>query len=124
MIKFVMCLHRHPDLSREQFQDYWRNSHAPLFMSFADTFRAKKYIQDHTLDTPLNQGLQESRGMLEPYDGVAEVWFESEEDLVEAMSSPEGQRVSAILLEDENKFVDHARSTAFIAVEHEVERAS
>ena len=119
MIKFVMCLTRHPDLTREQFQDYWQHQHGPLFMSFAEIFRAKRYVQDLTLDTPINDLLRESRGMKPAYDGVAEVWFESVEDLVEAMSSPEGQEVSATLLEDENKFVDHANSTAFIAVEKE-----
>ena len=58
--------------------------------------------------------------MLPEYDGVAEVWFESEEDLVEAMSSPEGQRLSAALLEDEATFVDHSKSSAFIVREHEL----
>ena len=53
MIKFVMCLHRHPDLTREQFQHHWRQNHGPLFMKFADAYRAKKYVQDHTIDTPL-----------------------------------------------------------------------
>ena len=52
--------------------------------------RAKKYIQSHTIDTPLNDGLKESRGMQLAYDGVAEVWFESEEDLMAAMSSEAG----------------------------------
>lgn len=89
-------------------------------MKFADTYRAKRYVQDHTIDTPLNEIIRGSRGMAQAYDGVAEVWFESEKELIEAMSSPEGQKVSAILLEDESKFVDHARSTAFIAEEHEL----
>jgi uncharacterized protein (TIGR02118 family) len=107
-------------MTRNQFQDYWLKNHAPLFQKFADTYRAKRYVQCHTLDTPLNDGIRESRGMAEPYDGVAEVWFESEEELMEAMSSPDGQKVSAILLEDEGKFIDHSKSTAFIAVEHEL----
>nr|NIO61062.1 EthD family reductase [Gammaproteobacteria bacterium]NIT40021.1 EthD family reductase [Gammaproteobacteria bacterium] len=72
----------------------------------------------HTVDTPLNDNIRASRGMAQEYDGVAEVWFESEEELIEAMSSPEGQKLSAILLEDEVKFIDHAKSTAFITVEH------
>ena len=120
MIKFIMCCTRHPSMSRAEFQDYWLNRHAPLFQKFADTYRAKKYIQCHTLDTPLNENLQESRGMRDAYDGVAEVWFESEQDLVEAMSSPEGQQVSEILLQDESNFLDHSKSTAFIAQEHSV----
>ena len=119
MIKFVMCITRHPDLSREQFLDYWKNQHGPFFMQNAATMRAKKYRQCHTIDSPLNDGLRESRGMMAEYDGVAEVWFESEADLMQAMSSPEGQQLAAALQQDENTFIDHARSSAFIVEEHE-----
>ncbi len=120
MIKFVMCLRRRSDLTREQFQDYWKNNHGPFFMQNADVMRAKKYVQSLTVDTPLNEGLRTSRGMLPEFDGVAEVWFESEEDLIAAMSSPEGQKLSTALLEDEGKFIDHAQSSAFIVKEHEL----
>lgn len=57
--------------------------------------------------------------MLPEYDGVAEVWFESEQDLMEGMSSPEGQKLGDALLEDEGNFIDHSRSCAFIVEEHE-----
>jgi hypothetical protein len=57
---------------------------------------------------------------LSRYDGVAEVWFESEEDLVAAMSSPEGEKLSAALLEDEGNFINHSKSSAFIVEEHEL----
>ena len=119
MIKFVMCITRHPGLTRKEFKDYWMNKHGPFFMKNADAMRAKKYVQSHTVETPLNEGLRNSRGMLPEYDGVAEVWFDSEEELVEAMSSPEGQKLSAALLEDEGNFIDHAKSTAFIVEEYE-----
>jgi uncharacterized protein (TIGR02118 family) len=120
MIKFVMCITRHPDMSREEFKDYWMNNHGPFFMKNAAAMRARKYVQSVTLDTPLNEGLRSSRGMLPEYDGVAEVWFESEEELIEGMSSPEGQKLGAALLEDEANFIDHTRSCAFIVEEHEL----
>lgn len=120
MIKFVMCCCRHPGMSRKQFQDYWLHNHAPLFKKFADTFKTKRYVQCHTVDTPLNNVIRESRGMAQEYDGVAEVWFESEEELMAAMGSPEGQKLSAILLENEGKFLDHTKSTAFITQEYEL----
>lgn len=119
MIKFVMCLTRNPDMTREEFKDYWMNNHGPFFMSKAEAMGAKKYIQSHTIDTPLNEGLRASRGMLPEYDGVAEVWFESEEALIEGMSSPEGQKLGALLLEDEKNFIDHSKSSAFIVDEVE-----
>lgn len=118
MIKLIMCLTRLPHLTREQFQDYWLNQHGPFFQENAAGLRAKRYLQSHTLDSPLNDGMQESRGMQVAYDGVAEVWFESEDDLMQAMSSPEGQRLSEALLKDEGNFIDHSKSSAFIVREH------
>lgn len=120
MIKFVMCITRHPDMSREEFKDYWMNKHGPFFMENAGAMRAKKYVQSHTLDSALNEGLRSSRGMLAEYDGVAEVWFESEEELMDGMSSPEGQKLGATLLEDERNFIDHSKSSAFIVKEFEL----
>ena len=120
MIKFVMCITRRPDMSREEFMDYWMNKHGPFFMQNAAAMRAKKYVQSQTIDTPLNEGLRSSRGMQPEYDGVAEVWFESEEELMAGMSSPEGQKLGAALLEDEGNFIDHSKSSAFIVKEHEL----
>ena len=114
-----MCITRHPNMTREEFKEYWMNKHGPFFMNNADAMGAKKYVQSHTLDTPLNEGLRTSRGMLPEYDGVAEVWFESEEALMEGMSTPEGQKLGAALLEDEGNFIDHSKSSAFIVEEHE-----
>lgn len=120
MIKFIMCITRHPDMSREEFQEYWRHSHGPFFMRNAEAMGAKKYVQSHTLNSPLNDALRTSRGMQLAYDGVAEVWFESEAALMQGMSSPEGQQLAAALQEDEGNFINHAKSSAFIVQEHEL----
>ena len=119
MIKFVMCLTRRADLTREEFKDYWQYKHGPFFMANNGIMNTKRYVQSHTLNTPLNEGLKESRGMLQEYDGIAEAWFESEESLLEALSSPEGIKLGAQLIEDENNFIDHSKSTAFIVEECE-----
>ena len=120
MIKFVMNLTRHPKMSRNEFKVYWEQNHAPLFLKNAKTLGAKKYIQSLTIDSPLNQGLKESRGMLPEFDGVAEVWFESEQALIEGMSSTEGQQIAALLQADESNFIDHSRSAAYIVEEQEL----
>lgn len=120
MIKFIMCLTRRSDLTREQFQEYWKEQHGPFFMKHADDMGAKKYVQSLTLTTPMNDALRESRGMLPEFDGVAEVWFESEEAMVAAMSTPEGQKLGAALHEDEGNFIDHTKSSAFLVREHEL----
>lgn len=119
MIKLIMCLHRRSDITRAQFQDYWLNKHGPFFQKNAATMRSKRYVQCHTIDSPLNDAMRTSRNMQPEFDGVAEVWFESEEDLMEAMASAEMQYLSAALLEDEATFIDHARSSAFLVRDHE-----
>lgn len=71
------------------------------------------------MDTLLNEGLRQSKGMQPDYDCVAEVLFESEQVLMAGMSSPEGQKRGAALLEDEGNFSDPARSSAFIVNGHQ-----
>lgn len=119
MIKLIMCLTRRSDLSREQFQDYWQNNHGPFFMENAGVMRAKKYLQSHTISSPLNEGMKASRGLMDEYDGVAEVWFESENELMEAMGSEEMQSLGQALVADEANFIDHTKSSAFIVREIE-----
>lgn len=71
MIKLTFCLRRLPQLSREEFQRYWLDTHAPLVRSFADALRIRGYVQLHTTTTALNDALRASRGGPEEYDGVA-----------------------------------------------------
>ena len=120
MLKLVFCLRRQPHLSRAEFQHYWHTTHGPLVRRHADTLRIRRYVQLHTLDHPLNAGLQASRGSGEPYDGVAELWWDSADDLGAAQTSPAGQVASRALLEDEQRFIDHARSPLFVGEEHVV----
>ncbi len=119
MIKLVMCVRRRPDLSRAEFQDYWFNHHGPLFRKFAETYKAIRYIQSHTINTPFNDKVRKVRGMSEEeYDGIAEIWWKSEKDFIEAISSSEGEKLRTVFLEDEAKFLDFTRSTAFFTEEH------
>jgi uncharacterized protein (TIGR02118 family) len=120
MIKFVYCLRRLPHLSREDFQHYWRGTHGPLVCGRAEALRIRRYVQVHTLDNPINDVLRESRGTLEPYDGVAELWWDSAEELVQAASSPDGQKAAQDLLEDERRFIDLQRSALWIGEEYPI----
>ena len=119
MIKLVMCLRRKEGMSRKEFNDYWQNSHAPLFMDNAQIMGAKRYVQSQTLDSEMNQAFKESRDMEDEYDGIAEVWFDSEGALFEAMGTPEAQELSGKLLKDEQNFIDHTKSSAFLVKEIE-----
>ena len=119
MIKLAFCLKRLPHFSREEFQRYWRENHAPLVAKHAKTLRIHRYVQLHTVDSPANAALRGSRGAPEEYDGIAELWWKSEEDLA-AATGPEAAAAGQALLEDERKFIDLARSPLWLAEEHVV----
>jgi hypothetical protein len=116
LIKLVFCCRRRPELTTEQFQTYWRNSHADLVRSVRAAIPTMtRYVQNHTVFGPLTDGVRDSRGTGEPYDGVAEIWidFDTTAEDPEAMATAM-QR----LLDDELTFVDMPRSSVFIAGEH------
>ncbi|MBW2090870.1 MAG: EthD domain-containing protein [Deltaproteobacteria bacterium] len=119
MIKLVFCLRRLPHLSREEFQKYWLENHGPLVRKHAKAMRLKRYIQVHTtLDDTINDEMRTARGGPEAYDGVAELWWESFEDLAAAYATPEAQKASEELLEDERRFIDLEQSPLWFAQEH------
>jgi uncharacterized protein (TIGR02118 family) len=118
MIKLVFTLRRREDMTREEFQRYWREQHAPLVRRHADALAIRRYVQVHARDTPLDEAVAGARGS-EPrfYDGVAELWWDSVEELVEAFSSDAGQAAGQELLEDEMRFIDLPRSPLWLGEE-------
>ena len=76
-------------------------------------------MQTHTLDDPGNLAAQQARGAMEPhYDGVAELWWETEAELEAALSSEAGQAAGAELLADEATFIDLPESPLWFAYEY------
>jgi hypothetical protein len=121
-VKLIFVARRRPELTPEQFQDYWVNRHAPLVKELQDTVRIKQYVQSYTLDTPLNADFCTARGIPfeEPPDGVAEAWWESLDDVVAGFSGPDGEEAARRLVEDEGKFCDFATSRAFWTAQRQI----
>jgi uncharacterized protein (TIGR02118 family) len=120
MIKLSFCLRRLPRLSREEFQKYWFETHGPLVRKHADALRIRRYVQTHTLIGDAADSLRASRGGPAGYDGVAELWWASEDDVAAALATPAGIEAGRVLLEDERKFIDLANSPLFWAREREI----
>ena len=109
MIKLTALLPRLPSMSRTEFIDYHKSVHAPLLLS--DTFTRKlvrRYEQAHNtggsipgLDLPLHH-----------FDGIAELWFDSFDDLVEYYTS---DHYFEVIQPDEKRFIDHARALVVIS---------
>ncbi len=110
----IFCLRRLPHLSRQEFQRYWREQHAPLVSGHAAALGIRRYVQCHAIDHPVADAAAAARGGPEPYDGVAELWFDA--DLLAQGVATEGGRAAAKeLLEDERRFIDLAHSPLFVA---------
>ena len=119
MIRLVFALRRKPELSLDEFHDYWRRKHGPLVASFAEDLNILRYVQTHTVEDGANEAAQRARGDMEPhYDGVADLWWSTEAELEAAMGSEAGQAAGAALLEDEAKFIDLPQSPLWFAYEY------
>ncbi|MBN9410029.1 MAG: EthD family reductase [Burkholderiales bacterium] len=103
MIQRLTLIYRKDGMTVEQFRAHWRDVHGPLA---ARTPGLRRYIQHHVVDgrSPSN--------VLRP-DGIAELWFDTEQD-EEAFFASELGRLQR---EDGRNFVGF--STAFIVQDHE-----
>lgn len=108
MIKLTFALVRLPHLTRADFQHYWLETHAPLVASVKETLRIRRYVQLHSLPTEVSESLRATRGGPEGFDGVAQLWWDSFEDM--ANPDPAAAEAGRLLLEDERKFIDLTRS--------------
>jgi uncharacterized protein (TIGR02118 family) len=98
MVKMIATLKRKPGMTRKEFSDYWRYHHAPLVQSVPEFARyLRKYVQNHVAS---DLG---PTGSASEFDGVAELWFDSAEDLAAAFA---GERYLEIVRPDELKFLD------------------
>ena len=120
MIKLTFCLVRRPELSRAEFQRYWREIHGPLVASLQEPLRIRRYVQTYSLPEDASEGLRAIRGGPVGYDGVAQLWWESLEDMAGLASDPEAIEAGRLLVEDERRFVDLTRSPLWWGEEHEV----
>ncbi|WP_019873288.1 EthD domain-containing protein [Sporichthya polymorpha] len=118
MIKLVFCLRRRESLSHTEFARYWREEHAPLVRAHAETLRIRRYVQSLGVTDPRLAPAVEARwpgGA--PFDGVAELWWDSVEDLAAVQADLAGRAAGRALLEDERRFIDLAHSPIFFTEE-------
>ncbi|WP_119257583.1 EthD family reductase [Shinella zoogloeoides] len=78
MFKAAILLKRKEGVSAEEFADWWLNRHAPLAR---DLPKVRRVVFNLVKDGP--------------YDGISELWFDSEEALQQAYASDHGKAVAA-----------------------------
>ncbi len=111
MVKLIVCAKRKPGMGVQEFHDYWRNMHGPQVRSVPGCRKyIRKYVQCHTIPQAYERNAA-------PFDGVAELWFDSLEDVDRFLSDPEYlERVRP----DELKFTDHPNLVWFVTQEEAV----
>lgn len=111
MIKLIVAIRRHSELSPAQFHEYWRTTHAAKVRSIPACARyIRRYVQAHTLDSEYAAG--------EPsYDGTAELWFDSLADRDAFFSDPD---YLALVAPDERIFADMTQTRFFVTHEETV----
>jgi len=120
MIRFLYMLKRRKDLSVEAFREHWFDTHAPLVRRLAPALKIHRYVQTYPVDGTLASRLRSWRGLTEKegYDGVAELWWRSMADM--RGDSAEAREASALLLNDERRFLDLAACSLVIGEDREV----
>jgi len=106
MIKIFYLIPKRPDISDEQFHRHWREVHAQFALRITGL---RRYVQSHRIK---HGGF----GLSCPYEGVAEVWFDSLEAARQMQQSRE-YREGAFA--DEPNFIDTSR-LAWIATQENV----
>lgn len=102
MLKVVFCLNRKDGLSHKEFGEYWYGEHTELA-------REMPNLQKYTLAFPKDPDEA-------AYDGMAELYFEDQDALDEALDSRAGEEAAA----DLQNFADPDRMLQLVVEERTV----
>jgi hypothetical protein len=78
--------------------------------SVKDALRIRRYVQLHSMDETVSAGIRASRNAPPQFDGVAQLWYDSLEDLAALAGDPAAREAGRLLLEDEKTFIDLPKS--------------
>src|SRR6266536_2193068 len=85
-VKLIALLKAKPGMTREEFARRWIDGHAPLKLKF-------KNLRGYRINVAIDE-YQEMEGEL-PFDGTAELWWDSLEEMQEDFDSPEAESAVA-----------------------------
>ena len=111
-VRTVFFLRSRPELTREAMLTYWRDSHMKLVLSLQDALKYRAYNQLHVRsDAGLSDVILRFGGNPgEEFDGVAELCFTGQWDLVKGLFNPRTELANLKLVKDETNFIDGQRS--------------
>ena len=122
MIRISYLMRRLPQLTLEEFQSYWSEKHPQAAPEDAfPLLGVKRYVQVLPFESEARDLVIGPRtGLVEPFDGIAELWIDSEESLIKDWSTEKAKEYVGIFFEDEKNFIDWSRSTILVSNEYNV----
>lgn len=121
MLKLIIAARRRSDLSPDAFKLAWQE-HGDLVRRHAAALNLQRYVQNRpTSEEGLQEALRRSRGGEEPFDGVAEAWWDDLHAFQLSATTPEGKRATKELIDDEKRFVDHSRCVMMLVEEKDID---
>lgn len=122
MIRLNYYVRRKPGMSVEDFQNYWRESHGPLWAKYEEILGCRRYVQIHdNPEHPVAETLKTGYKVTgDAYDGYSVACWSEIAVLERALATPEGKAAWKALLEDEREFIDHDRSMLSFGTDHAV----
>ncbi len=102
MLHWIIFAERRPGISKLHFHRHWRDVHPPLFKK---TPGIRRYVQNHLLEPP--EGL--------PWDGIVDIYADSEEAMVKAFTCPEYRNNASL---DEPNFTRGPRSQRMLSEDY------
>jgi len=112
-IKIVGFVKKRPDLTFEQFKEYWLTKHSILEKDNVANNPVRKIVASFPTEQSLRAGYGDQDRM---FDGMVELYFANMEDLQKHMST--GQR--EVMRKDEENFIDLTVDPVFILTEEYV----
>lgn len=101
MIKMIFGAKRRSGMSREDFGSYWTTQHAAIAMKVPGV---KRYVINLAPDLS-------GSGAEQAYDGFAEAWFDSLDEMRNASRSPQ---INDVLADEKNLFDLSTRFTVVV----------
>ena len=110
MLKITYCLRRLPNVSREEFHKYWREVHGPMVVKYKDVLNVRRYVQNHAPPPGTVARLDKISGTSDPFEGTAELWYDSAASYQAPLATPEGMEAAKKLAKDGQVIIDMSRS--------------
>ena len=116
MVKLIQCVRRRPDVPLMEFRQVWEE-YGERLRGLATALGAVRVSVSTTLEVEANRRLLTRRISLEPFDGLAEVWWPRAYEALEAAEEEEFSARIDELWRFQASFLEIETSSFFFTIE-------